>query len=553
MMRVALIAVLGMMAVGAAPTEVRAVSLTSEDRVLLATYARDTWRSLDAMSATGQLPVDGLWRAGESWTAANYTSPTNIAAYLWSTIVAERLGLITREDSGRRLGGVLAKLGHLERSHGFFYNWYDPRTGDRLRVWPGGGPVRGFLSTVDNGWLAAALMMVGQARAELKNTADAILVPMNFGFFYDPHDPSRPAIHPGLLRGGYFTDGGGEYTDFHYGVLNTEPRIASYIGIARGDLPADHYYRMVRSAPNAASPSRSYRGVLVSEGALPYRGSRVVPSWDGSMFEALMVPLFVPEAAWGPESWGVNHRLYARAQIDYGLNDARLGFWGVSASSDSRGGYRPFGIAPLGLAPNAGREPDGTPTRVITPHASFLAMPFVPREAMDNLKALAAAYPVYSHYGFLDAVDVGTGHVSEGVLVLDQGMILAAIANVLGMDVLIRSFSTGIEASIRPLLAAEQFEVSPRPSPRNNVDLKIARVSTVTLGPVARPAVVSVAEGPVPPPARPWRRVLVVQAARPAGPVAFGGGDERTDALGPRRTPLRRRGGKASERRRAVG
>ena len=49
------------------------------------------------------------------------------------------------------------------------------------------------------------------------------------------------------------------------------------------------------------------------------RGFHVVPSWGGDMFEALMPDLFVPESAWGPRSWRVNHPLTVRAQIEHGL------------------------------------------------------------------------------------------------------------------------------------------------------------------------------------------------------------------------------------------
>src|SRR5262249_35900337 len=62
------------------------------------------------------------------------------------------------------------------------------------------------------------------------------------------------------------------------------------------------------------------------------------------------------------------------------------------------------------------------------------------------------------------AVDVHTGRVSDRVLVLDQGMILAAIANALDDDVLARTFCAGaVEAVIRPLIAPEHFEASTPP------------------------------------------------------------------------------------------
>ena len=66
--------------------------------------------------------------------AVNYTSPSDIAAYLWSTIAAEDLTIIDREEAAKRMGQTLDALVKLERSHGFFYNWYDPRDGSTLKT-----------------------------------------------------------------------------------------------------------------------------------------------------------------------------------------------------------------------------------------------------------------------------------------------------------------------------------------------------------------------------------------------------------------------------------
>ncbi|MCA1686733.1 MAG: hypothetical protein LC745_12350, partial [Planctomycetia bacterium] len=96
--------------------------------------------------------------------------------------------------------------------------------------------------------------------------------------------------------------------------------------------------------------------------------------------------------------------------------------------------------------------------RVVTPHASFLSLAFAPEESLANLAALAGRFPAYGHLGFYDSVNVGTGQVAQTVLALDQGMILAAIANALDDRVMQRYFSTGlVEASIRPLMAPERF------------------------------------------------------------------------------------------------
>lgn len=438
------------------------LDLRPSERAMLIGYARDTWRSFEALTLPSGLPSDLLTKSGDGWATAHYTSPSDIAAYLWSTIAAEDLKIIDRAEASGRLAATLAALTKLERGHGFFLNWYDPRDGSPLKTWPGGGPVRPFLSTVDNGWLAAALIMVRNARPEFRQAADDLLAPMHFGFFYDPYDATNPGLHPGLLRGGYYTDDS-TFAPFHYGMLNTEARIASYVGIARGQLPKDHYYRMSRARPPASdgqSPTgrgevRQYQGVAVDEGFRAYRGLRVVPSWDGSMFEALMVALFVPEAEWAPEGWGINHPLYVRASIEDATHEGRLPAWGASPSSIPGGGYRVYGVTGLSVD---GRKVESAADSVMTPHASFLALPFAPREALENMEVLAGRFKAYGPLGFLDAVDVSSGKVAECELALDQGMIMASLANVLGDRTIQRAFSDGMIAEvIRPLIAPERF------------------------------------------------------------------------------------------------
>ena len=108
---------------------------------------------------------------------------------------------------------------------------------------------------------------------------------MNFRYFYDPYDAADPIGHPGQLHVGYRT---GDHTFYgHYGMLNTEARIVSYLGIARGQLPPEHYYRMFRTLPEGLGSqgqlprgeTRKYNGVSVFEGSYNYRGVRIVPSW----------------------------------------------------------------------------------------------------------------------------------------------------------------------------------------------------------------------------------------------------------------------------------
>jgi hypothetical protein len=472
-------------------------ALRPPEQRALTTYAADTWASFVAMTdpATG-LPADNIEGDLDPTSRSRYTSPTNIGAYMWSTLAARDLGIITAEEARSRLAQTLATLATLERhvDSGMFYNWYDPVTGAKLTTWPpSGDPVYPFLSSVD--WLAAALMMVVNAEPSLAGAASAILAGMDFGFYYDPG--------AGLLRGGFwvdpppgcsirdnYRDRGADvyYTCHHYGALNTEPRIASYIAIALEQVPEEHYFRMWRTFPatcdwgwhemQPTGETHTYLGVSVFEGTYQYAGMRIVPSWGGSMFEALMVPLLVPEEEWGPTSWGVNHPLYVDAQIHHGLKEARYGYWGFSPSNNPDGGYREYGVDPLGMEPNgyasdqerthvdygfgecrpAHPLPESYGRGVVTPHASFLALEFAPHEALKNLDKLARNFDAYGPGGFYDAIDVVTGTVSKHYLALDQGMVMLAIANALTSDAFQSYFTTGpIEAAIQPLLALETF------------------------------------------------------------------------------------------------
>ena len=308
------------------------------------------------MTGANVLPSDLLQRSPEGdWKPSHRTSPTDIACYVWATLSARELGLIDDAEVDRILGATLATLDRMERDHSFFFNLYKVETESRMGV--GGDKThspRPFLSSVDNAWLAAALMMVSNARPALRDRADALFGPMDFGFFYAPFDPGRTLDRPGQFHGGHYTDDR-TFTTF-YGMLNSEPRIISYIAIARRQAPPEHYYRLFRTLPpdhgrQSQVPRgeiRSYLGVPVFEGHYDYRGLDIVPTWGGSMFEALMVPLLVPEELWAPRSWGVNHALYARAQIEEGLIVRKYGYWGFSPSCTPEGGYQTYGVDSLG-------------------------------------------------------------------------------------------------------------------------------------------------------------------------------------------------------------
>jgi len=160
--------------------------------------------------------------------------------------------------------------------------------------------------------------------------------------------------------------------------------------------------------------TRAHLGVDVFEGAYSYNRTRVTPSWSGSMFEALMPALFLPEEP-----------------------------------------------GELGREPSAHRaRPD--PPR---PGAGRLRLlGFAPAEARANLQRLAHDFPgLYGRWGFRDSVNVDTGVVSGSYLSLDHGMIMAALGNALADDMLRKAFaSPEFESALRPVLGVEEFGADPR-------------------------------------------------------------------------------------------
>jgi hypothetical protein len=197
-----------------------------------------------------------------------------------------------------------------------------------------------------------------------------------------------------------------------------------------------------------------------------------------------MPDLFVPEERWAPASWGLNHPRTVQAQIHHGLVDAGYGVWGFSPSNTPEGGYGTYGVDAVGMDPNGnpsnedrtlvdrgfagcpGRAPVPDPPQsaytngVVTPHAAFLGLRYAPREALADLAALQQYPDMYGKWGFRDSVNVQTRTASASYLSLDQGMIMAAVGNALGGDVLRNAFAARPEQrALQPVIGAERFSL----------------------------------------------------------------------------------------------
>jgi hypothetical protein len=417
-------------------------SLPQDDRLFLRRVARDTWRGLEALSdRENALPLDHV-RFGDSLdpadaTIGDYVSTADIGLFLVAVVAARELGLVSATEASKKLGAVLDSLDRVETWHGFSFNFYDTTTLERTSD---------FVSFVDSSWLAAGLMVVRSSFPALAARCSAALASRDFGRFYDPKRK--------LMSHGEYVDPP-QRSPFHYGVFYTEARLGSLIAIGKGDVPREHWFAMTRTPPppgwgaSSAGQLELARAHLWPSAYYQWKGLRYVPSWGGSMFEALMPTLLLDERSYAPASLGRNDEVHAVVQRRYALEELGLPVWGMSPSWQPGGErYSEHGVAPLGFQGYGGRA--------VTPHAAALALGATPREAIADLRQLAERYDVYGEYGFYDAVDPATGTVARVYLSLDQAMILIALANHLEGGVIQRRFvADPIAQAALPLLRDE--------------------------------------------------------------------------------------------------
>jgi cyclic beta-1,2-glucan synthetase len=284
-------------------------------------------------------------------------------------------------------------------------------TGANLLFW-----ARATLGAIESHRRDLALPVTGtpiaQRLSAVEESARAMALAMEFGFLLDQDRK--------LLSIGYRV-ADGMLDPSCYDLLASEARLASFIAIAKRDVPARHWFRLGRAVT-------------------PIANGAALISWSGSMFEYLM-PSLVLRA---PDSSLVEqtNQLIVRRQIEYGTSlDIP---WGVSESAYNARDleltyqYSNFGIPGLGLKRGLGEN------LVIAPYATALAAMVNPSAAVRNFERLAEL-GARGRYGFYEALDYTPARVPEGSKVAivgafmahHQGMTIVAIADAL-MDGLMR-------------------------------------------------------------------------------------------------------------------
>ncbi|HVH29890.1 MAG TPA: glucoamylase family protein [Vicinamibacterales bacterium] len=549
------------------PAGPRERPLGDDDRTLLRRTARKTWRYFETFvtEADAWLPPDNYQEGDGGPQLARRTSPTNIAMGLLSTLAAHDLGYISTRNLGQRLDRMLTTLEGLERHEGHFLNWYNTSTLAPLHP--------RYLSTVDSGNLAAALLTLAQGLLRLESepesqvrlaeglidTADVLVSSCSIGSTPSGLESTLQSIeriareivadarrltegfHPAglqplarqladraaaidsssasaaaadlvfwceavvdavetlatspntrpaslkaladrstaLAEGMRFdflydrrrrifsigyrladAEGPGRLDSSFYDLLASEARLASFVAIAKGDVPQHHWFHLGRLVTNVD-------------------GRATLMSWGGTMFEYLM-PLLVMRSYAGT-LLDQSCRASVRRQIEYGREHGIP--WGISESAyavtDRVGAYqyKAFGVPGLGLKRGLSDE------LVVAPYATALASLVDPSSAASNFRRLARI-GLDGRFGFREAIDYRPRFRPEGTApkatdrrpeLVDayfahhQGMSLVALANVICDDRFVERFHADRRVEATELLLQERVPreailSEPRPS-----------------------------------------------------------------------------------------
>ena len=270
--------------------------------------------------------------------------------------------------------------------------------------------------------------------SRLARRCDQIVEEMDFSFLFD--------VERKLFTIGYNVTAS-RADESYYDLLASEARLASFVGIAKGDVPQQHWFRMGRTLTKVD-------------------GGRALISWTGTMFEYLM-PLLVMRN-YQATLLSETYRTIVDRQIEYG--DERGVPWGISEAAynvrDLQFNYQygPFGVPGLGL--KRGLIEDV----VVAPYASMLAAEINPDAAMKNLRRLQKEGAL-GPYGFYESIDYTAERLPEGqksVLIRafmthHQGMSLVSLANVLQEDLVERRFHADPSVQATELLLQERIPV----------------------------------------------------------------------------------------------
>ncbi len=412
--------------------------ISKKDRENILKLGEDTWEYFkDFLTEKYNFLIPDNYQEDRVNKIVERTSSTNIGLSLLAVISAYDLGYITKDETLKLLNSILQTIEKLSKWNGHLYNWYNIVTLEALNP--------KYISTVDSGNFVA-YMYVAKSFFEKEIEKDdkneklkidlsiinKIIENTNFSLLYD-YDKRIFSIGFNIEEN--------KLTDSYYDLLASEARTASYIAIAKKDIPYKHWYNLSRTL----TCLNKYKGLV---------------SWSGTAFEYLMPNIIMPkyEGSLLDESC----RFMIESQKEY---CKKLGIpWGISEAAfnikdlNSNYQYKAFGIPWLGLKRGLADE------MVVSSYGSILALTEDTKNVIENIKRLEKLN-MYGKYGMYESIDFTNSRLNikekysvvKTYMAHHQALILLSINNYINDEILVKRFKDIPQIEAQDILLQERM------------------------------------------------------------------------------------------------
>ena len=414
--------------------------LKKEDINYLLDIAKKTWNYFNSYLTEeyNYLPPDN-YQESRNQQVVDRTSSTNIGLAFISVISAFDFGFIDLEKCLNLLEKMIITLQKLPKWNGHLYNLYNIKTLIPLK------PM--YVSTVDSGNFIGYIYIVKAFLEEILNCfenekQEQIRNEINYlnNLIKDTDFEKLYEKDIGLFSIGFNLEEN-KKTDSYYDLLASEARQASFIAIAKKDIPEKHWSNLSRTL------------------TLLDRKKGLI-SWSGTAFEYLMP--------------NINMKRYEGSLLDESCKFMimsqkkycdKLGIpWGISESAfnlkdlNSNYQYKAFGIPWLGLKRGLADE------AVVSSYGSIMALSDEPQEVIKNIKRLEKN-GMYDKYGFFEAIDFTPERISgnkkyeiiKTYMAHHQALILLSINNFINNNILQKRFYKNPEIKAVDVLLQEKM------------------------------------------------------------------------------------------------
>ena len=390
-------------------------------------YATATWHSLEAMVYPSGLPADHLHfllidrESSEMAVRIDRTSPTNIGYKLACDCAAAALGEITHTEAQKKIETTLITIQKMmkdpqvfvptgNKEGGLFINWVQSSTGQALTHWLAVDspieqqlpppPLEQQISSLDNAWVKAFLMLTKGYFPQTGETIDNILSRIDLPFMLDHNT--------GLFRGVYMINPPG-FKPWQY-AKPSESRVQYAVC-------DDNIAKLMTIMFN----NRSEQSVFTdSTGRCGRR------TWDGESFATFWPALIIPEDKLNPQ-WEQSYRATIQAQKDFGSRH-NGGHYGYSAGLGPDGKYYEFRV------PETGESNDQYKPQTVITISALVNMGIVePIETCLALQSLHEEFKglVHTGMGDGDTINTVTGEYQPDQLFPNQAVSLLTCWNIL--------------------------------------------------------------------------------------------------------------------------